>query len=80
VAISALQESGPNKLVEPYRVQPWNGFEELIRFVLSHEGQQVVLDHARYLPRRAQQVQDARSARAVRATREPERFFRRHSA
>jgi phosphate transport system substrate-binding protein len=38
---------------------PWNGFEELVRFVLSHEGQQVMLDHARYLPRRAQQVQDA---------------------
>jgi hypothetical protein len=50
-----------DKPVEFYRIQPWNGFEELIRFVLSHEGQQVVLDHARYLPRRPQQVQDARA-------------------
>jgi phosphate transport system substrate-binding protein len=35
--------------------------DELIRFVLSREGQQVVLDHARYIPLRAGQVQEARS-------------------
>jgi phosphate transport system substrate-binding protein len=35
--------------------------EEFIRFILSREGQQVVLDHARYIPLRASQVQDARA-------------------
>jgi phosphate transport system substrate-binding protein len=35
--------------------------EEFVRFVLSREGQQVVLDHARYIPLRAGQVQEARS-------------------
>jgi len=34
--------------------------EEFVRFVLSREGQQVVLDHARYIPLRANQVEDAR--------------------
>ena len=36
-------------------------FEEFVRFILSREGQQVVLDHARYIPLRANQVQDARA-------------------
>jgi phosphate transport system substrate-binding protein len=35
--------------------------EEFVRFVLSREGQQVVLDHARYIPLRAGQVQSARA-------------------
>ena len=35
--------------------------EEFLRFVLSREGQQIVLDHARYIPLRASQVQDARA-------------------
>ena len=35
--------------------------EEFLRFVLSREGQQVVLDHARYIPLRAAQVQSARA-------------------
>jgi phosphate transport system substrate-binding protein len=35
--------------------------EEFMRFVLSREGQQVVLDHARYIPLRANQVRDARA-------------------
>ncbi len=34
--------------------------EEFVRFVLSREGQQVVLDHARYIPLRASQAEDAR--------------------
>ena len=34
--------------------------EEFIRFVLSREGQQVVLDHARYLPLREWQAADSR--------------------
>jgi phosphate transport system substrate-binding protein len=33
--------------------------EEFVRFILSREGQQVVLDHARYIPLRGNQVQDA---------------------
>ena len=35
--------------------------DEFLRFVLSREGQQVVLDHAIYLPLRAHQVQDSRA-------------------
>ena len=35
--------------------------DEFLRFVLSREGQQIVLDHARYIPLRGQQVQDARA-------------------
>lgn len=35
--------------------------EEFLRFVLSREGQQVVLDHAIYLPLRAHQVQASRA-------------------
>jgi phosphate transport system substrate-binding protein len=35
--------------------------EEFLRFILSREGQQVVLDHARYLPLRGVQVQNARA-------------------
>jgi phosphate transport system substrate-binding protein len=35
--------------------------EEFMRFVLSREGQQVVLDHARYIPLRANQVRNARA-------------------
>ncbi|HXN41178.1 MAG TPA: substrate-binding domain-containing protein, partial [Myxococcaceae bacterium] len=31
--------------------------EEFLRFVLSREGQQIVLDHASYLPLRAGQAQ-----------------------
>lgn len=34
--------------------------EEFLKFVLSREGQQVVLDHARYVPLRASQVSTAR--------------------
>ena len=34
--------------------------EEFLRFVLSRDGQQVVLDHARYVPLRASQVAGAR--------------------
>ena len=36
--------------------------DEFLRFVLSKEGQQVVLDHARYLPLRAFQVNESLSA------------------
>ncbi len=35
--------------------------DEFLRFVLSREGQQIVLDHARYLPLRAHQAQEARA-------------------
>ena len=35
--------------------------DEFVRFILSREGQQVVLDHARYIPLRAKQVQDGRT-------------------
>ena len=35
--------------------------EEFLRFILSREGQQLVLDHAIYLPLRAAQVQDGRT-------------------
>jgi phosphate transport system substrate-binding protein len=35
--------------------------EEFLRFILSREGQQVVLDHGRYIPLRGHQVQDARA-------------------
>ncbi len=35
--------------------------EEFLRFVLSKEGQQVVLDHARYIPLRGFQAQEARA-------------------
>jgi phosphate transport system substrate-binding protein len=35
--------------------------DEFLRFVLSREGQQIVLDHARYIPLRGNQVQDARA-------------------
>ena len=35
--------------------------EEFLRFVLSREGQQVVLDQARYLPLRASQAASART-------------------
>jgi phosphate transport system substrate-binding protein len=35
--------------------------EEFLRFVLSREGQQVVLEHASYLPLRANQVESSRA-------------------
>src|SRR5258706_880684 len=35
--------------------------QKVLRFVLSREGQQIVLDHARYIPLRANQAQDART-------------------
>ncbi len=35
--------------------------EEFLKFVLSREGQQVVLDHARYMPLRSGQVNDSRA-------------------
>ncbi len=35
--------------------------DEFLRFVLSREGQQIVLDHAIYIPLRANQVQTSRS-------------------
>lgn len=35
--------------------------EEFLKFILSKDGQQVVLDHARYIPLRASQVQSARA-------------------
>jgi phosphate transport system substrate-binding protein len=35
--------------------------EEFLRFVLSREGQQIVLDHARYIPLRGFQAQDSRA-------------------
>ncbi|MFC5520639.1 PstS family phosphate ABC transporter substrate-binding protein [Polaromonas jejuensis] len=35
--------------------------EEFLRFVLSREGQQVILDHARYIPLRAHQVTSSRA-------------------
>lgn len=34
--------------------------EEFLKFVLSQEGQQIVLDHARYIPLRAEQANSAR--------------------
>jgi phosphate transport system substrate-binding protein len=44
----------PGKPVNPV-------LDEFLRFVLSKEGQQVVLDHARYIPLRAGQAQEARA-------------------
>jgi len=35
--------------------------DEFLRFVLSREGQQIVLDHARYIPLRGNQAQEARA-------------------
>jgi phosphate transport system substrate-binding protein len=35
--------------------------DEFLRFILSREGQQVVLDHASYIPLRSNQVQSSRS-------------------
>jgi phosphate transport system substrate-binding protein len=35
--------------------------DEFLKFVLSKEGQQIVLDYARYIPLRANQAQDARA-------------------
>jgi phosphate transport system substrate-binding protein len=35
--------------------------DEFLRFILSREGQQIVLDHARYLPLRGNQVQESRA-------------------
>ena len=35
--------------------------DEFLRFILSREGQQAVLDHARYIPLRANQVQAGRA-------------------
>jgi phosphate transport system substrate-binding protein len=35
--------------------------DELLRFILSRDGQQVVLDHARYVPLRARQAQSSRA-------------------
>ena len=35
--------------------------DEFLRFILSREGQQIVLDHARYLPLRGFQAQDSRA-------------------
>ena len=43
----------PGKLLPP-------ALEEFVRFVLSREGQQIVLDQARYIPLRANQAEDAR--------------------
>ena len=44
----------PGKPLDP-------ALEEFLRFILSREGQQVVLDHASYIPLRAGQAQAARS-------------------
>jgi phosphate transport system substrate-binding protein len=42
--------------------QPLNpALEEFLRFILSREGQQVVLEHATYIPLRANQVQTSRA-------------------
>jgi phosphate transport system substrate-binding protein len=42
--------------------KPMNpALEEFMRFVLSREGQQVVLDQANYMPLRASQVQGSRA-------------------
>ncbi len=43
----------PGKPLDP-------ALDEFLRFVLSREGQQVVLDHASYIPLRANQVQNSR--------------------
>ena len=44
----------PGKPLDP-------ALEEFLRFILSREGQQIVLDHARYLPLRSFQAQDSRA-------------------
>ena len=44
----------PGKALDP-------ALDEFLRFILSREGQQVVLDHASYIPLRAHQVRDARA-------------------
>ena len=44
----------PGKPLDP-------ALEEFLRFILSREGQQVVLDHASYIPLRANQAQAARA-------------------
>src|SRR5262249_28959238 len=44
----------PNKPLSPV-------LEEFLKFVLSREGQQVVLDHARYVPLRAGQAASSRT-------------------
>ena len=35
--------------------------DEFLRFILSREGQQIVLEHAAYIPLRANQVQTSRA-------------------
>jgi phosphate transport system substrate-binding protein len=44
----------PGKPLDP-------AMEEFLKFILSREGQQVVLDHARYIPLRGNQVRDGRA-------------------
>ena len=44
----------PGKTLDPV-------LDEFVRFILSREGQQVVLDHASYIPLRSQQVREARA-------------------
>ena len=44
----------PGKTLDP-------ALDEFLRFILSREGQQVVLDHASYIPLRSHQVRDARA-------------------
>jgi phosphate transport system substrate-binding protein len=44
----------PGKPLDP-------AMEEFLKFVLSREGQQVVLDHARYIPLRGNQVRESRA-------------------
>jgi len=42
--------------------QPLNpALDEFLRFILSREGQQIVLEHAAYIPLRANQVQTSRA-------------------
>jgi phosphate transport system substrate-binding protein len=43
----------PGKPLDP-------ALEEFLRFILSREGQQVVLEHAIYMPLRSHQVQSSR--------------------
>ena len=43
----------PGKALDP-------ALDEFLKFILSREGQQVVLDHARYIPLRGSQAQEAR--------------------
>jgi len=52
--LEEMASKAPGKPMNPM-------MEEFLRFVLSRDGQQVILDHARYVPLRASQAATARA-------------------